>query len=159
AALRRRVASGDERVRQISGRFCIRRLENVGATGYRRSWTDNLLWHHLAHLVDAGLWLLDAEPASVHGVMTPLDDTTGTAMDASRLASTADGRALACSGSYYGSERLFELLAISERNSYRLEVFGSTFATGAGAGRADGEQAVCAALVDDFVAALRAGRQ
>jgi 2-hydroxy-4-carboxymuconate semialdehyde hemiacetal dehydrogenase len=30
-----------------------------------RSWTDNLLWHHGCHAVDAALWLLGAESVEV----------------------------------------------------------------------------------------------
>ena len=41
----------------IECRFIIKRWENVGYTGYCRSWTDNLLWHHLGHLVDFAFWL------------------------------------------------------------------------------------------------------
>ena len=35
---------------------------NVGATGYRRSWTDNILWHHFCHFVDLGMYLFDGAP-------------------------------------------------------------------------------------------------
>ena len=51
-----RVGQGEERVTHVHGRFFIHRLENVGATGLQRTWTDNILWHHTAHLVDVGLW-------------------------------------------------------------------------------------------------------
>ena len=42
----------------MQGRFFIHRLDNVGATGLQRSWTDNLLWHHTTHLIDFGLWVV-----------------------------------------------------------------------------------------------------
>ena len=55
-------ASGSRRARSgshsVQGRFFIHRLQNVGATGLQRSWTDNLLWHHTTHLVDFGLWMV-----------------------------------------------------------------------------------------------------
>ena len=57
-----RARAGEERIRSIAGRFFIDRLENVGATGYRRSWTDNILWHHFCHFVDLGMFLLDGAP-------------------------------------------------------------------------------------------------
>ena len=50
-----RTRAGEERIRHVAGRFFIKRLENVGATGYRRSWSDNILWHHFCHFVDLGL--------------------------------------------------------------------------------------------------------
>ena len=52
--LRERLAHGEEHIRHIHGRFFIHRLKNIGATGYRRSWIDNLLWHHTTHLLDSG---------------------------------------------------------------------------------------------------------
>ena len=52
----RRVAEGQEKIHSVQGRFFIHRLQNVGATGLQRSWTDNILWHHTTHLVDIGLW-------------------------------------------------------------------------------------------------------
>ena len=52
----RRVREGQERIYSVQGRFFIHRLQNVGATGLQRTWTDNILWHHTTHLVDIGLW-------------------------------------------------------------------------------------------------------
>jgi len=42
----RRVKAGEEKIHSVQGRFFIHRLQNVGATGLQRSWTDNILWHH-----------------------------------------------------------------------------------------------------------------
>jgi 2-hydroxy-4-carboxymuconate semialdehyde hemiacetal dehydrogenase len=42
----------------IVARYMFFRRENIGASGYVRSWTDNLLWHHGQHAVDMCLWLL-----------------------------------------------------------------------------------------------------
>ena len=54
----RRVKEGEEKIHSVQGRFFIHRLQNVGATGLQRSWTDNILWHHTTHLVDIGLWMV-----------------------------------------------------------------------------------------------------
>ena len=54
-----RVRAGEEKIRHIAGRFFIKRLVNIGATGYRRSWTDNILWHHFCHFIDLGMYLFD----------------------------------------------------------------------------------------------------
>ena len=72
-ALRERVCSNDEHVRQVVGRFYIHRLENVGLTGYRRSWTDNILWHHTLHLLDFAMWLVDQPVRRVHPRQPVLD--------------------------------------------------------------------------------------
>lgn len=72
APLRARIAAGEETIRHIQGRFFIHRLSNVGATGYRRSWTDNILWHHFTHFVDLGLWLLDFEGDLKYSFLGPV---------------------------------------------------------------------------------------
>ncbi len=156
-ALRRRVEAGEEHIHHVGGRFFIHRLENIGATGYRRSWTDNLLWHHTAHLVDAGLWLLGREPVRVDASMPAPDPLTGIPMDVSVLAETDLGQSLVCTGSYYGRERIFDLLVVTDRDSYRLDVFGDTLTTGAGSTPAGGEEATCALLSTAFADAVRGG--
>jgi 2-hydroxy-4-carboxymuconate semialdehyde hemiacetal dehydrogenase len=57
---RRRIAAGELHVHHVSTRYAFLRRENVNWTGRRRSWTDNLLWHHGCHAVDTSLWLLGA---------------------------------------------------------------------------------------------------
>src|SRR5262245_53995072 len=79
--IKQRALAGEERVRQVCGRFYIHRLQNVGATGYQRSWTDNILWHHTTHLLDVGLWLLGEPVRRVDSYMPPLDPKTGIPMD------------------------------------------------------------------------------
>ncbi len=55
---RRRIAAGELHPHAIVSRYMFGRRENVNWQGRRRSWTDNLLWHHGCHAVDAALWLL-----------------------------------------------------------------------------------------------------
>src|SRR6185436_19310841 len=98
-ALRERVLEGKEQIRQVCGRFYIYRLENRGATGYRRSWTDNLLWHHTSHLIDFGLWMLDAPVRKVSSFMPSLDPQTGIPMDLFLGVETAQDQSLVCAGS------------------------------------------------------------
>ena len=87
--LRARIRAGEERIRHIAGRFFIKRLVNIGATGYRRSWIDNILWHHFCHFVDLGLYLFDGAPIRhVQSHLGALHEATGTPMS-SHLATTA----------------------------------------------------------------------
>lgn len=51
------VARGDDQILQISAHFAVPRRRNEGTVGIR-TWTDDLLWHHGCHLVDATLWVL-----------------------------------------------------------------------------------------------------
>jgi predicted dehydrogenase len=104
--LRQRVENGTEQVRQVAGRLYLHRLENVGSTGYRRSWTDNLLWHHMAHVVDASLWVCGTPEVEVKSAMSSVDKLTGIPMDVAVLMRTELGQPLLCSGSYYARERI-----------------------------------------------------
>ncbi len=60
--LRRRVEAGKLRPHHLVFRWFFLRRENVNWKGRRRTWTDNLLWHHGGHVVDAALWVLGQEP-------------------------------------------------------------------------------------------------
>jgi 2-hydroxy-4-carboxymuconate semialdehyde hemiacetal dehydrogenase len=155
AELRERIMAGEERVQQTVGRLYLHRVENVGSTGYRRSWTDNLLWHHMAHLVDAALWITGPANISVQSVMSPVDRSTGVPMDVAILMQTELGQPLLCSGSYYARERLFDLLIVTDRDSYRLDVFAETLTSSTGQHPIDSEEANCWRLTQDFIAAVR----
>ncbi|OGG46886.1 MAG: hypothetical protein A3F84_28410 [Candidatus Handelsmanbacteria bacterium RIFCSPLOWO2_12_FULL_64_10] len=66
------------------------RHENVGWTGYRRSWVDDVLFHHACHHVDFALWAIGAPVRRVRGELSPLDPRTGTSLDVSLLMRHAD---------------------------------------------------------------------
>jgi 2-hydroxy-4-carboxymuconate semialdehyde hemiacetal dehydrogenase len=56
--LRRRIAVGELHPHHLVCKWFFLRRSNVNWEGRQRSWTDNLLWHHACHVVDAALWLL-----------------------------------------------------------------------------------------------------
>jgi 2-hydroxy-4-carboxymuconate semialdehyde hemiacetal dehydrogenase len=85
---RRLIAAGDVRPRAMVSRYLLDKRENVSWTGRRRSWTDNLLWHHGCHAVDAALWLLAAEATDVTARAAPPDPRLGIPMDLSILLRT-----------------------------------------------------------------------
>ncbi len=64
--------------------FQLRR-ENVGWTGYRRSWTDDVLFHHGCHVLDFSLWTIDKPVRRMRGELSPIDAGTGTSLDVSML--------------------------------------------------------------------------
>lgn len=69
---RRRIEAGDLTAYHVVCRWFFFRRENVNWAGRRRSWTDNLLWHHSCHVADAALWLLgDAARAVAGGIAAP----------------------------------------------------------------------------------------
>ena len=61
------------------------RRENVGWTGYRRSWTDDVLFHHGCHVLDYSLWTIGKPVRRIRGELSPLDAGTGTSLDVSML--------------------------------------------------------------------------
>ncbi|MDE2999287.1 MAG: Gfo/Idh/MocA family oxidoreductase [Gemmatimonadota bacterium] len=61
------------------------RHDNVGWTGYRRSWTDDVLFHHGCHVLDYSLWTIDRPVRRIRGELSPLDAGTGTSLDVSML--------------------------------------------------------------------------
>jgi 2-hydroxy-4-carboxymuconate semialdehyde hemiacetal dehydrogenase len=71
-----KIDAGELTLHSVFARYMFLRRENVGASGYVRSWTDNLLWHHGQHATDMCLWLLGVDrPGEVEvGSMLALPD-------------------------------------------------------------------------------------
>lgn len=158
-ALRARVAAGEERIRHIAGRFFIKRLANIGATGYRRSWTDNILWHHFCHFVDLGLYLFDGTPVRrVQSHYGPCHPQTGIPMECVVLVETEADQTLLVHGSYHATWRLYDKLIVTDRETYLFNILAGTLRTEAGTAPIEGEQVNAARIVDDFLAAVREGR-
>jgi 2-hydroxy-4-carboxymuconate semialdehyde hemiacetal dehydrogenase len=166
-ALAARIRSGAERLHLIDCRFFIHRLSNVGATGLKRDWTDNLLWHHVAHLVDFALWLAtggdladaDRRLRSLHTSMPPVDPATGIPMEAALMIDTTDDQAFVCTGSYYSRAWIYDLLAVTNRDSYRFDELKGTLTTGEGEIAVAPQKEECGMALRDFLAAVRDRRE
>jgi len=154
-----RVIRCTEHVRLVSTAFIIKRWENVGATGYRRSWTDNLLWHHLAHFIDFGLWLTASPVTDVRGFIPAPDERTGTPMHAVVSAGTEAGQALSFIGSYAGHDPVFEALVLTDRDCYRIDAIDGTLTTRNRERPLRHEKEDCADVLRDFLAAVREERE
>ena len=162
APLRERIAAGEEHIHRIEGRFFIHRLVNVGATGYRRSWIDNLLWHHSCHLVDLGLWMLALEGSPIRRVyshMPPIEPRTGIPMELTLSVETEADQVLSVTGSYYCAERLYDTLVVTDRDSYRIDILAATQTTRDGPRPILPEQDNCALVTRDFIDAVQGGRE
>ena len=157
--LMRRTRAGEERIRHVAGRFFIKRLENVGATGYRRSWSDNILWHHFCHFVDLGMYLFDGAPVRrVQSHYGPCHELTGIPMECVVLVETEADQTLLVHGSYHAAFRLYDKLIVTDRDTYFYDILAGTLRTGEGTFPIEDEQANAARIIDDFVAAVREGR-
>ena len=155
-----RLRAGDEHLRHFAGRFFLHRLENVGSTGYRRSWTDNILWHHFCHFVDLGLFLNGFAPIGrVQSHLGLPHATTGVPMECTVLAETDADQTFLVHGSYHASFRLYDELIVTDRETYFFDTVAGTLRTSAGTVPVAGEQATCALVIEDFLAAVRQGRR
>lgn len=158
APIRDAAVAGTDPIRHIAGRFYIHRLSNVGATGYHRSWTDNILWHHFTHFIDLGLWLLDFQGELAYGFLGPVHPKTGIPMECILSVETERNQTLLVSGSYHSRERIYDTLIVTDRESYRLDILRNQLVTGAGPAAVATEKDNLALVTRDFVAAVRDGR-
>jgi 2-hydroxy-4-carboxymuconate semialdehyde hemiacetal dehydrogenase len=114
---RRLIASGDVRPRAMVSRYLLDKRENVSWTGRRRSWTDNLLWHHGCHAVDAALWLLGAEATDVTARAATPDTRLGIPMDLSILLRTAGDQVVTVAMSYRALPPIQDYVVIADETT------------------------------------------
>ncbi len=157
--LRARIREGEENIRHIAGRFFIKRLVNIGATGYRRSWTDNILWHHFCHFVDLGLFLFDGAPLRrVQSSMGPCHPATAIPMECTILLEAETDQTLLVHGSYHATYRFYDKLIVTDRETYFYDILAGTLKTEGGVTPIETEQENCARVIFDFLDAIREGR-
>jgi 2-hydroxy-4-carboxymuconate semialdehyde hemiacetal dehydrogenase len=162
-----RIRRGEERVSHVQGRFFIHRLQNVGATGLQRTWTDNLLWHHTTHLIDFGLWMVsggdmataDQRILRITGVYPPIEPRTGIPMELVLVVETHDHQTIVCTGSYYSREYVYDTFAVTDRDSYRVDERRSVMYTGDGEHPIASEKENAELIAPDFVRAVQEGRE
>jgi 2-hydroxy-4-carboxymuconate semialdehyde hemiacetal dehydrogenase len=114
---RRMIASGEVRPRAMVSRYLLDKRENVSWTGRRRSWTDNLLWHHGCHAVDAALWILAAEATDVTARAAPPDPRLGIPMDLSVLLRTTGGQVVTVVMSYRALPPMQDYVVIADETT------------------------------------------
>ena len=113
----RLIASGEVHPRAMVSRYLLDKRENVSWTGRRRSWTDNLLWHHGCHAVDAALWLLGAEAIDVTARATPPDPRLGIPMDLSIVMRTTLEQVVTVAMSYRALPPLQDYVVIADETT------------------------------------------
>jgi 2-hydroxy-4-carboxymuconate semialdehyde hemiacetal dehydrogenase len=123
-AARRLIASGELHPHAIVSRYLFDRRENVNWMGRHRSWTDNLLWHHGAHAVDAALWLLGVaesgeEVETVAQVALPGHDLA-IPMDLSFIMRTRRDQIVTVAMSYHARIAAHDYLIIGEETTVRF---------------------------------------
>jgi len=157
--LRARIRAGEENIRHIAGRFFIKRLVNIGATGYQRSWSDNILWHHFCHFVDLGMYLFDGTPIRrIQSTLGQVHPKTGIPMECVVLVETEADQTLMVHGSYHATYRLYDKLIVTDRETYRYDILAGSLQTSEGTVPIEGEKENCARVIFDFLDAVREGR-
>src|SRR3954454_10653326 len=153
--IRARIRTGEETIRHVAGRFFIKRLVNIGATGYHRSWSDNILWHHFCDFVDLGLYLFHGTPIRrIQSHLGALHPATGTPMECSVLVETEADQTLLVHGSYHASFRLYDKLIVTDRETYAFDILGGTLRTSEGTAQIEDEQTNAARIIADFLDAV-----
>jgi 2-hydroxy-4-carboxymuconate semialdehyde hemiacetal dehydrogenase len=155
-ALEARLAAGEETLGLLEGRFLIHRLLNIGATGYQRSWTDNILWHHACHLVDLACWLLGPHLETT-GWLAPVDPRTGTPMTTQLTLARPDGAAAHVLLTYLGHLKHNEATISTDQDSYRIDIPNARLTTKGSSTPIEPEQTVCRHALADFIEACRTG--
>lgn len=84
----------------ISARRMMNRVEDAGWTGSRRTWTDSLLWHHGAHVIDTLRAVSGSEFTVAGAVAGDRTGRSGEALDYAVSLESAAGTAVAVTLSY-----------------------------------------------------------
>ncbi len=160
AAARRMVENGELRPHAVIARYGFLRRENVNWQGRRRSWTDNLIWHHGAHAVDTALWLLGGAETDVAAQVAPPGGPLGIPMDIGLALRTPAGQIATVALSYNTHLPVSDYLLVGEETSVlvaegRLRGPDGVLVEAS----ADAERAAIREQDAEFFAAVREGRE
>ena len=147
----------------ITARYMFLRRENVGASGYRRSWTDNLLWHHGCHAVDTALWLVGATAGAVEttSIVALPDAHLGAPLDLALVMRTATDRLVSVSMSYNSHLSRYDYVVVGNEDTIEIRdgVLRDRFTTGpVEAARENPGPSPVVRQDREFVDAIREGR-
>ncbi len=117
------IAAGRLSLSNIVARYMFLRRENVGGSGYRRSWTDNLLWHHGCHATDLVMHLLGASSGAqveVVSIIATPDASVGAPLDLSIVLRTADDRLATIAMSYNAHLSRYDYVLIGREDTMEI---------------------------------------
>ncbi|MFI6907669.1 Gfo/Idh/MocA family protein [Nonomuraea sp. NPDC050394] len=117
--VREEIERGALSVTHVVARTLMLRQDDTGMGGRPRDWTDDVLWHHGAHTVDAALWLLGATRADVHGARGE-PWRGGPPMDAGAVLRVPGGALATIALSYHSRLPARELTIIGQERTLHL---------------------------------------
>jgi 2-hydroxy-4-carboxymuconate semialdehyde hemiacetal dehydrogenase len=128
--VRARIVSGEFEPISMATISAISRRSNVGWTGERRNWIDDIVWHHTTHAVDTSLWLLDDDIHAVRALAGPASAETGRPLDVSVSLRTATGRLATITMSYNAVQPVSEVAVFGRSETVRISNWQPAPATG-----------------------------
>ena len=81
--VKRRIEKGQLHPHHYHVEWHFFRRQNINWEGRKRSWVDNLLWHHGGHVIDHAVWLFDEDPSDARAWFGPSDNPLGIPLDLS----------------------------------------------------------------------------
>ncbi|MBI2841966.1 MAG: Gfo/Idh/MocA family oxidoreductase [Armatimonadetes bacterium] len=118
----RRVANGELKIHHMVGFLGLFRRSNVTSAGNPRSWTDNLLWHFGAHMVDIALWTTgNSRAETISCRFGPVHPTQGI-MDLSLSMALPSGELFTLAQSYNVHQFRWRMTFIGEENTLDFDM-------------------------------------
>lgn len=117
---KRMIDAGELTVTAIVSRYLFNRRDRINWKGRNRSWSDNLLWHHTCHALDATLWLLGAREVTASGQIATPDPETGIAMNVSIALRTPSNQIATVATSYHALIPQHDYLLIGKETSVQF---------------------------------------
>lgn len=115
------VAAGRLRPYHVVYRHLMLRRDTVNWMGRRRSWVDDLLWHHGCHAVDTALWLLGATEGRVASGAVRRRERNGSPMDVGIVVQAPDDRLATVALSYDSHIEVKDCQVIGEEDTLWLD--------------------------------------
>lgn len=112
--IKKMIDQGDFHLHHFACLWHFFRRENVNWKGKKRSWPDNLLWHHACHVVDVILWLFGVEEVEVSGILGNISESLGIPLDLNISMRTDQGKIATICMSYNSRWPMFEYIMIGE---------------------------------------------
>ena len=100
----------------------------------------------------------DARIRNIYSAYPPIEPRTGIPMELVLVVETNDDQTIVCTGSYYSAEYIYDTLAVTDHDSYRVNERKSTMFTAAGKTQIASEQENAELIAPDFVKAIEDGR-
>lgn len=158
--VRMMVVDGTIIPRSVAARYALMRRTDVGSSGYIRSWTDDLIWHHGHHSIDMALWLLAVDgldQVEVTASAADLDPNRGKPFDVGAVLHTERGQLATVALTYNSHIGVYDYLVTADD---RTIAFADGHVRASDGSVADHPDRPDSRVLQDheFLAAVREGR-